>query len=375
MSDTPAFIPGLTLNRRFYWEVVRPLLDQHLPRLNHSAALLGYGSDVLGYDTPISTDHNWGPRLQLFLAPEAFATQRDSLDELLRNHLPPTFAGYSVHFSEPDLADGGTQQARAHEGGSVNHLLSITSIDATFQKYLGIAPTDELSPFDWLALAEQKLLEVTAGELFYDGLETLGAARARFHYYPDDVWKVKLAAAWQRIAEEEAFVGRTGDVGDEVGSWIVAARLARELMRLAFLYARRYTPYSKWLGTAFARLPVANALLPHLRGLALATDWHARESSLVALYTHLAHLHNAAGITSPLDVTTRDYFGRPYQVLFAGRFADAINATIDNADLRQLAPIGAIDQFTDNVAVHSNAHIAAKLKNIYAPAPTEAAAS
>jgi hypothetical protein len=243
------------------------------------------------------------------------------------------------------------------------------------QQYLGIASTSELTTYDWLALPEQRLLEVTAGEIFHDGLGTLGAARARFHYYPDDVWKVKLAAAWQRIAEEEAFVGRTGDVGDEVGSWLVAARLAREMMRLAFLYTRRYAPYSKWLGTAFSQLPIAGDLLPHLHGLAHATDWRARETHLVALYTRMAAMHNAAGITPPLDAATRNYFGRPYQVLFAGRFAEAISDTIDNPALQRLAYIGAVDQFTDNVAIHSNARIAAKLKSVYAPAQADAAAS
>ncbi len=71
MNATPSsFLPGLKLNRIFYFDAVRPLIDQHFPGLHHSAALVGYGSDVLGYDTPISTDHNWGPRLQLFLSPQ-----------------------------------------------------------------------------------------------------------------------------------------------------------------------------------------------------------------------------------------------------------------------------------------------------------------
>ena len=41
------WIPGLELSRGFYHDVVRPLLGD----VRHSAGLLGWGSDVLGYDT------------------------------------------------------------------------------------------------------------------------------------------------------------------------------------------------------------------------------------------------------------------------------------------------------------------------------------
>jgi hypothetical protein len=358
-------MPGLTLNRRFYVEIVRPLIERTMPSLNYSASLIGYGSDVLGLDTSMSTDHNWGPRLQLFLSADDYTAQANTLNEFLRAHLPPTFAGYSVHFSQPNLADNGTQIAEAYQGGPVNHLLAISTVEHFFQKYLAIAPNSELSAWDWLALPEQKLLEVTAGEVFHDGLGTLNPARARLAYYPEDIWKVRLAAQWQRMAEEEAFVGRTGDVGDDVGSWLVAARLTRDLVRLSFLYARRYAPYSKWLGTSFATLSIAAELLPHMKALTTAPEWRTREHHLTALYSRMGAEHNASAVTKPLSTETRNFFGRPYQVLFAGRFAEAISATISHPELRQLAHIGAVDQFTDNVAIHSNPSIAAKLKSIY----------
>jgi hypothetical protein len=63
------FIPSLKLNQLFYEEIIRPLLHQHFPNIPYSAARLGGGSDVLGYDTPMSTDHDWGIRQQLFLTP------------------------------------------------------------------------------------------------------------------------------------------------------------------------------------------------------------------------------------------------------------------------------------------------------------------
>ncbi len=84
----PDFIPGLQLSKYFYKETVSPILKRHFPDLIYSAALIGYSSEVLGYDTPVSRDHMWGPRLQLFLPDENFDTNRSKVNEVLRNELP-----------------------------------------------------------------------------------------------------------------------------------------------------------------------------------------------------------------------------------------------------------------------------------------------
>ncbi len=62
------FINGLTLSESFYREAARPILDAYYPDLRYAAALIGAGSEVLGYDDPQSTDHHWGPRFLLFLS-------------------------------------------------------------------------------------------------------------------------------------------------------------------------------------------------------------------------------------------------------------------------------------------------------------------
>ncbi len=59
MSKLPEFVPGLALARDFYLEVLGPLLRSELPDLEYSAALLGPGSYVPGYDTARSRDHDW----------------------------------------------------------------------------------------------------------------------------------------------------------------------------------------------------------------------------------------------------------------------------------------------------------------------------
>jgi hypothetical protein len=77
------FVPGLRLAGEFHAAVVRPLLDQAFPGLRYAAALIGAGSEVLGFDTDRSTDHDWGPRLQLFLGEEDAGRLRHDVDEVL----------------------------------------------------------------------------------------------------------------------------------------------------------------------------------------------------------------------------------------------------------------------------------------------------
>src|SRR5687767_12961408 len=192
------FIPGLRLSELFFQQEVRPILDKHFPPLRYSAALIGWGSEVLGVDTPLSRD------------------------------------------------------------------------------------------------------------------------------YPKDVWLRLLAAQWTAISEEEAFVGRTGHVGDELGSRVITARLVHEIIKLSFLMERQYAPYSKWLGTAFGKLPISKKLAPMLNQALRAKTWKSREKWLAKAYLLMVQQHNALKITRPVANVITNYYNRPYKVIFADRVAAAI---------------------------------------------------
>ncbi len=342
------FVPGLQLSRRFYREAVEPILSQQVPGLAHTAARLGSGSEVLGFDTARSADHEWGPRLQIFLRPHDADKHAADIIDALSERLPKTFLGYSTNFVP---AENDSIRHMQITDGRVFHRVDVTDLDTWFGEHLGFDPRAGVTVRDWLATPTQTLAETTAGAVFHDGLDELEPSRLRLAWYPIDVWRYVLAHQWQRIAHEEAFVGRCGEVGDELGSAVVCSRLVRELMRLCLLMARRYPPYSKWLGSSFAEAPCAAELTPVLTSALASTDWHDREGHLATAYESVGALHNQLELTAEVDPRTRAYHDRPYRVLHAERFTAALLGSIADESVRALPPIGAIDQYVDSTDV------------------------
>jgi Domain of unknown function (DUF4037) len=344
-SVQTAFLPGTELARRYYAEIVRPLFDHHAPEFVHSAARIGSGSDVLGFDSPRSTDHNWGPRCQIFVG-AADADRSAGLSAMLADQLPATFLGWPTRF--PDATAASPVPV---------HWVQVSELGDWLTGQLGFDPRAGVGLLDWLATPTQVLAELAGGAVFSDGLATepgnpaggLHAARAALDWYPDDIWRYVLACQWARVGQEEAFPGRCAEAGDDLGSLVVTARLVRDLMRLTMLMRRRYPPYSKWLGTAFARLPgVPDALAPLLSAALGSRAWPDREQNLCAAYETVARMHNDLGLTIPVEVATRPYYDRPFRVIDAGRFAVSLRDSIASDEIRRLPITGAIDQFVDS---------------------------
>jgi hypothetical protein len=361
MSD---FIPGLKLNELFFGEVIRPLLADSYPRLIYSAARLGTGSDVLGYDTPMSTDHDWGIRQQLFLNEADFEQYGATIYELFRHRFPPTFHGYSVHFGPVD--EEGTRLLEEKSDGPIDHRVEITTIGDFMADHLPFDPMAEPTAADWLVTPQQSLLAVTKGQVYADGLGELTAVRQKLAWYRHDVWLYLLMAQWARIGQEEHFVGRTGYVDDDLGSQLLAGRLVHDIMLLCFLMEKQYAPYPKWFGTAFKELACYEALHSLLRQALLAENWQEREKFLCAAYEYIAQKHNELGITEWIEPTVRYFHGRPFRVIYADRFTGPLYRAISDESVRRIpASIGSIDQFSDNTDLRESLVLQRRLRPLY----------
>ena len=223
---------------------------------------------------------------------------------------------------------------------------------------------------DWLSIPQQKLLAVTSGAVFRDDFGLLTNIRSRLKYYPDDVHLYICKAQWRKIGNESAFVGRSGICGDNLGSMVLASQIVHECMRLCFLLEKQYFPYSKWFGSAFAKLDCANEMQPLLEDVLLSqpvADWKERERRLTLIYTKLVDLHNrmmhgAYGDQVPpvsKDLVVAQFHQRPFITLHDQAIIDQIDQVLQNTG-SSIIPynanlnLGSINQISNQVEILEN---------------------
>ncbi len=324
------FMKGLELNEGYYFDVVKPIIDEYYPNLRYTAGLIGYGSDVVGFDDHISMDHNWGPRLLFFLSEEDYSHYKKKIDVLLKEHLPLQYNGLPTNFTEK--SEDGTQSLKRINNSKVNHLIQFFTIRKFINYTIGVYDIEEIDLFDWLQFSDQGLIEITSGKLFHDDLG-LEKSREYFAFYPDEILKLKLASLWNIISHEEAFVGRNIDVGEELGTRIISARIVNTLMKICFYLERRYIPYSKWFSLGFQKLKCSKELCPIFSDI-FNLKYNSIEENIVKAYQIIIEMQNQLQLTKPIDTEVQNYYGRPYKVIFADRIAANIMESIEHPKLK-----------------------------------------
>jgi hypothetical protein len=365
---TPStFIPGLELSRRFYFEAVRPLLEKYFPNVPYAAAQIGAGSDILGFDTPMSMDHDWGPAVLIFLRGQDLH-YAEPMRAIMHRHLPPLFHGFPTNAGR---ADEQTEARGTHVTTTdpIHHAVCPITVRKFFWEKLRYNIDQPLTGIDWLTIPSQTLREMTTGAVYYDGVGEIREIRRRLAWYPPDVWLYLLAAGWRRIAQEDHLMSRAGSVADELGSSLIGARLVRDVMNLGFLMDKQYAPYPKWFGLAFQQLTCATELSPILWRVQRAEIWQQREAALSEAYRALARMHNRLGLTEKLPEAVSNFHSRPFQVIQGDKFVNAILAQVKDDTIKRIAErplIGSVDQFSDSTDIRSNIAWREKLIRLYA---------
>jgi hypothetical protein len=159
-------------------------------------------------------------------------------------------------------------------------------------------------------------------------------------------------------------VGRTAEAGDELGSRLLSAELAGDLVSLAFALSRRWAPYAKWRGTVFRSLPVAVRLGPLLDDAVAARGWMERENALAAACEVILGIQRERGLPAPATAVI-PFFDRPYRTV-DGAVPRGLLSGITDQDVARLPPmVGSVEQWADSTDVLSSPGRRAGLRAAY----------
>ena len=272
---------GLELSREYYVNCCRPILERELgadARLI-AAGLVGEGSDCFGYDDETSRDHDWGPRVCIWLP--------DGELERLRKPVMRAFALFPAEYRGYRAVHGPTGRAGVFGVGEFYKMLT------------GLERAPETNA-QWLSITEPRLAAAVNGEVFFDGAGEFTAVRnALSAYYPEDVHL-------RRIAECAALAAQTGQYnltrcrlrGEDAAAGVIKGRFAEAAAQLAFLLKKRFRPFYKWTFRAQRELPDIGCALDGLfTELFCWNDAHAENSAAEKICALLIAEMRRQGIT------------------------------------------------------------------------------
>jgi hypothetical protein len=275
---------GIEISTDFINAIVLPVLKKELPadysRL--AVAIIGTGSETLGLDDEISRDHHWGPRANVMYLRADEARLDKRIQTILQTKLPKKYLQYEVH-------------------ADLKSWISVcsTSVENFIETILGVPglPTRDL---DWLQLCEMDLLHVTGGKVVSDGPGELTRYRQHLAYYPDNVWKKRVAdwCAYAAHREGAYNVQRSSRRGDEITSTMYLGQAFKRIMELCFLLNKQYAPYTKWLNRSYRRLPkYVDRIAPALDAIMAEKVWKQRVIMLAEVQYALADAVADLGLT------------------------------------------------------------------------------
>ena len=244
---------GMELAEQLYREHVRIAIEAEFPdyAARIAVGLAGPGSECFGYDDEISQDHDFAPRLCLWL------TEADAKE--IGARLQERYGVWTAQYAPV------TAMAQDRSG--------VIPIPTFYRRFTGCpgVPPDALS---WLRIPEHLLAAATNGRVFRDDLGQFSAVRsALLDGYPPDVRRKRLAARLFTMGQAGQYnLPRCIRRGDAVAARFAESEFMRAALEAVCLLNGRYAPYYKWLYRAASELPLAAEAVQGVKELLTSPD-------------------------------------------------------------------------------------------------------
>ena len=223
---------GLELARKYYEEYGRKMIDSQFADVADRicVGLVGEGSECLGYDDDISTDHDFEPAFCLFITKE---DEKKFGFELERAYskLPKQFMGY--------------ERQKLSAAGGKRH--GVIVIDDFYKRFLGAANAPNTIE-RWLYTPSQSLLNASNGEIFRDDLGLFSAVRNEIKKgYPRDIRLKKIAAHTIFMAQAGLYnYPRLIKRGETGAAQLAIFEFVKNAISVIYLLNNSYEPFYKW---------------------------------------------------------------------------------------------------------------------------------
>jgi len=224
---------GLDLALGYYTDVILPAFSTRFPDVldNLAFGLVGPGSECYGFDDVVSRDHDWGPRVCIWL-PEALYQNDGMVLQETYDGLPPVYKGFGpiCHLDTRMRRDG------------------VLSIERFYRSYLGTAECP-VTNRDWLVVPEESLSVCTNGMVFSDSNGQFSAMRQRLlAYYPRDIVIKKMACRLKDAGQSGQYnLWRSMRREDVLASAYFKQQFLIEAASIVYILHHTFRPFKKWL--------------------------------------------------------------------------------------------------------------------------------
>lgn len=189
-------------------------------------ALVGVGSECLGFDDEISEDHDFSSRCQLFLDDSDYNIYRQDLEATLNIFCK-------------DL------ETMISDLNNIN--VEIMSI-ASFYKYYTLFEDGPKTESEFRKVPMDLLCVATNGRVFLDNLGKFSATRNRLlNFYPEDIRLKKIAFQLNKMAQSGQYnYSRMIERRDTVAANIAQGEFIKHYLEFVHLLNKKYMPFYKW---------------------------------------------------------------------------------------------------------------------------------
>lgn len=223
---------GIELSRKYFEAFGKPVLERNFSNILDKLAvgLFGEGSECLGFDDDISTDHDFGPGFVIIV--------KDEVDEKEVNRLKKAYELLPKSFM-------GIERITTREGAN---RVGVIRLKDFLKKVTGFEHLPK-GPEEWQYTIDENLIMGVNGEVFMDKSGFFNDIRIYLrNEQPYYVYFKKLAIMLEKMAKHGQYsypraLART----DMTALLIAKTEFIKSTMKACHIICKQYAPYAKWL--------------------------------------------------------------------------------------------------------------------------------